>query len=276
MFYLYVTENDDEYSWYLKIDNNCNILDNIEKGKEEFKDSDYKKIKQIRLSPAYDDKEYAPQLPVNIFKKFINVKEIIIEEMINLKYLNKNTFKYNTKLIKLTMIYNGFEDLPEELFKYNTQLRKIFIKHICVKTYKKNLLKGLTKLKDLTIGCNVNGDPIYIEKGFFDNVPQVKKLRLDGPYPYIYKDACELCIKYGADTYNWKNFGAKRLYLDNKECRQKYKNYDDCTLCEKQFDYINLNRCDKCMEIFCDKCFNGYEKYNLDGKVIDYELCHEC
>lgn len=222
MFSLFVS--DDDYNYYLKIDKNCNILDNIEDGEEEFKESDYKKIKQIRLTQVYDKKEYSTQLPVNIFKKFINVKEIIIEEMINLKYLDKDTFKYNTKLKNIIMIYNGFEDLPEELFKYNTQLTQIFIKHICVETYKKNLLKGLTQLQNLTLGCNINGEPVYIEKGFFDNVPQVKKLRLDGPYPYIYEDACELCIKYGADTYNRQNFGAERLYLDNEEYSQKYKN----------------------------------------------------
>ena len=51
---------------------------------------------------------------------------------------------------------------------------------------------------------------------------------------------------------------------------------DECTLCEKHFDYIDLNKCKKCELSYCNKCFNGYVKLDSNGQVIDYEIGHEC
>lgn len=75
----------------------------------------------------------------------------------------------------------------------------------------------------------------------------------------------------------------KHAVIDIQKTQHHISNtYDDCddntqcTLCEKQFDYIDLNKCDKCIEIFCDECFYGYETHDSNCKVIDYEIGHEC
>ena len=104
---------------------------------------------------------------------------------------------------------------------------------------------------------------------------------------------CEHLICYDCSVFCDTCAGSKCIpcidyYCEECECISDNNNTDDnndddddtddntCTLCEKQFDYIDLNKCDKCIEIFCDKCFYGYTKRDSNGKVIDYEIGHEC
>jgi hypothetical protein len=93
---------------------------------------------------------------------------------------------------------------------------------------------------------------------------------------------CEKCHKtddnyswYCADCYNIKKCN-EDSDDNNDDDNDDDTDDDTCTLCEKQFDYIDLNKCDKCNEIFCDECFYGYTKRDSNGKVIDYEIGHEC
>jgi len=92
-----------------------------------------------------------------------------------------------------------------------------------------------------------------------------------------------LTVEYDNRGYQLKRneiefFDNVNIYIkDNVNVKfTKDLNYEECTLCEKQFDYIDLNKCDKCIEIFCNKCFNGYVKRDSNGQVIDYEIGHEC
>ena len=92
-----------------------------------------------------------------------------------------------------------------------------------------------------------------------------------------------LTVEYDNRGYQLKRneiefFDNVNIYIkDNVNVKfTKDLNYEECTLCEKQFDYIDLNKCDKCNEIFCDECFYGYTKRDLNGQVIDYEIGHEC
>lgn len=50
----------------------------------------------------------------------------------------------------------------------------------------------------------------------------------------------------------------------------------ECNLCEKKYERNDLFTCGTCYDWFCDNCFNGYEKRNSKGEIIDYEYGHDC
>jgi len=91
-------------------------------------------------------------------------------------------------------------------------------------------------------------------------------------------DNVNIYIKNNVDVKFTKDLTHNNAYVNNLGLSHNPNrlNYKECTLCEKQFDCIDLFKCSTCYELFCDECFNGYEKRDSNGLVIDYENGHEC
>jgi len=99
--------------------------------------------------------------------------------------------------------------------------------------------------------------------------------------------------KFNIESITLKQYLQNKLNFDNEQCKsiiddlyeiqnkkniEKYNYYYRCNLCNKLTDIDDLIRCDKCSDLYCNKCYEGYERRDLNGKILDYELSHydEC
>lgn len=71
-------------------------------------------------------------------------------------------------------------------------------------------------------------------------------------------------------------YDSVNIYVKNNVEVKFTKKLIECNLCEKNYERNNLFICNTCHDLFCDNCFNGYEKRNSQGKIIDYEYGHDC
>lgn len=97
--------------------------------------------------------------------------------------------------------------------------------------------------------------------------------------------------KFNIESITLKQYLQNKLNFDNEQCKsiindlykiQNKKNieknnyYYSCDLCDKPINIDNLIRCDKCGNLYCNECYEGYEHRDSNGKILDYELSHEC
>ena len=133
--------------------------------------------------------------------------------------MDKDQFKYNTKLTELNLSFNDLTHLPENLFKHNTQLTKLDLSaNFALENLPENLFKHNTQLTELNLRGN---DLKSLHKDQFRYNTQLTELdlhasHLDGLHKDQFINNKELTKLDLSFNYNIKSLD-KDQFMNNKE-----------------------------------------------------------
>jgi Leucine-rich repeat (LRR) protein len=172
----------------------------------------------------YNDK--LTNLDKDIFKYNIQLKKLSLISS-KITELDKDIFKYNTQLIELNLSYNKLENLDKDIFKYNTQLKHLYL----ISNYIKELDSDIFKYNIQLIELNLSNNKLEnLDKDIFKYNTQLTQLYIsNNEISNINKDI----FKYNTEL--------KYLYLNYNKLTELDKNIF-ANLTQLEYLYISNNK----------------------------------